>query len=104
MTSEEKLKDTFARSYEALAQHQYLKASESWAKKKTKETGQALTAAAQYLEQTARWSGRQLETGTAEVVSYVRTVAGKLIKGTGYGVEEVGKGITEIGHAAFKTG
>ena len=28
VTSEEKLKDTFARSYEALAQHQYLKASE----------------------------------------------------------------------------
>ena len=97
VTSEDKLKDTFARSYEALAHHQYLKASESWAKKKTKETGQALTAAAQYLEETARWSGRKLETGTADAVRYARTVGGKLIKGAGYGVEEVGKGIKEIG-------
>jgi len=104
VTSEEKLKDTFARSYQALANHHYLKASESWAKKKTKETGKALTAAAQYLEQTARWSGRKLETGTAEVVNYARMVGGKLIKGTGYGVEEVGKGIKEIGNELSKLG
>jgi hypothetical protein len=97
VTSEGKLKETFARSYQALANHHYLKASESWAKKKTKETGQALTAAAQYLEETARWSGRKLESGTVEVVHYVRTVGGKLIKGTGYGAEEVGKGIKAIG-------
>jgi septum formation inhibitor MinC len=96
-TSEEKLKETFARSYQALANHQVIKASESWAKKKTKETGEALTAAARYLEETVRWSGRKLETGTAEVVHYARTVGGKLKKGTAYGVEEVGKGIKEIG-------
>jgi hypothetical protein len=104
VTSEDKLKDTFARSYQALANHHYLKASESWTKKKTKETGQALTAAAQYLEQTARWSGRKLETGTTEVVNYVRMVGGKLIKGTGYGAEEVGKGIKEIGSELSKLG
>lgn len=104
VTSREKLKDTFARSYQALAKHQYLKASESWAKKKTKETGQALTDAAQYLEQTARWSGRKLETGTAEVVNFGRMVGGKLIKGTGYGVEEVGKGINEMGREISEFG
>lgn len=104
VTSEEKLKETFARSYQALANHQYLKASESWTKKKTKETGQSLTAAAQYLEQTARWSGGKLETGTAEVVNYARMVGGKLIKGAGYGAEEVGKGIKEIGSELSKLG
>jgi hypothetical protein len=104
VTSGEKLKDAFARSYQALANHHYLKASELWAKKKTKETGQALTAAAKYLEQTAKWSGRKLETGTTEVVNYVRMVGGKLIKGTGYGVEEVGKGIKEIGRELSKFG
>jgi hypothetical protein len=102
VTSGEKLKDAFARSYAALANHHYLKASESWAKKKTKDTGQALTAAAQYLEQTARWSGRQLETGTAEVVSYGRMVGSKLVKGAGYGAEEVSKGIKEIGRELSK--
>ena len=104
VTSEEKLKDTFARSYQALANHQYLEASESWAKKKTKETGEALTSAAKYLEQTAKWSGRKLETGTTEVLNYARMVGGKLIKGTGYGAEEVGKGIKEIGSELSKLG
>lgn len=104
VTSEEKLKETFARSYQALAHHQYLKASESWTKKKTRETGQALTAAAQYLEQAARWSGRKLETGTAEVVNMARTVGGKLIKGAGYGAEEVSKGIKEFGNELSKLG
>jgi hypothetical protein len=104
VTSEEKLKDTFARAYQALANHHYLKASEFWAKKKTKETGQALTAAAQYLEQTARWSGRKLESGTAEVVNTVRMLGGKLIAGAAYGVEEVGKGIKEIGSELSKLG
>jgi len=56
------------------------------------------------MEQTARWAGRKLETGTAEVVNDVRTVGGKLIKGTGYGVEEVGKGIKEIGGELSKFG
>jgi hypothetical protein len=102
VTSEEKLKNAFARSSEALAHHHYLKASESWAKKKTKETGEALTAAAQYLEQTARWSGRKLETGTTEVVNYARMVGGKLIKGAGYGADEVSKGIKEIGRELSK--
>jgi hypothetical protein len=97
VTSAEKLKNAFARSSEALAHHHYLKASESWAKKKTKETGESLTAAARYLEETARWSGRKLESGTVEVVNYVRTVGDKLIRGTGYGLEEVSKSIKEMG-------
>jgi hypothetical protein len=102
--SEQKLKETFARSYQALANHHYLKASESWSKKKTKETGQALTASAKYLEQTARWSGRKLETGTTEVVNYVSMVGGKLIKGTGYGAEEVDKGLKEMGRELSRLG
>jgi len=46
VTSETQLKDTFARSYHALSNYEYRRASESWAKKKTRETGQALTDAA----------------------------------------------------------
>jgi hypothetical protein len=49
------------------------------------------------LEQTARWSGRKLETGTTEVVNYARMVGGKLINGAGYGADEGSKGIKEIG-------
>jgi len=56
----------------------------------------------QYLEHAARWSGRKLETGTAEVINNGRLVGSKLIKGTGYGLKEVGKGIKELGSELSK--
>jgi hypothetical protein len=102
--SEKKLKDAFARADHALAQHHYLKASESWVKKETKNTGNALKNAAQHLEQAAKWSGRKLEAGSSEVVKGAREVADKLIKGTKWVAEEVSKGIKDIGNEISKIG
>ena len=102
VTSEKQLKDTFARSYHALSNYEYRRASESWAKKKTRETGQALTNAAQDMEQAAKWSGRELEADTADTVGYARVVGGKLEKGAGWTEDEVDKGIKGIGSALSK--
>jgi hypothetical protein len=102
--SEKKLKDAFARADHALAQHHYLKASESWAKKETKSTGNSLKAAAQYLEQAAKWSGQKLEAGASEVVKGARSAADKLVKGTKWVAEEVSKGIKDIGNEISKLG
>ena len=104
VTSEKQLKDTFARSYHALSNYEYRRASESWAKKKTRETGQALTNAAQDMEQAAKWSGRELEADTADTIEYARAVGGKLVKGAGWTVDEVDKGIKGIGNALSKLG
>ncbi|MGA3173693.1 MAG: hypothetical protein ABSE25_04615 [Syntrophorhabdales bacterium] len=104
VTSEKQLRDTFARSYHALSDYEYRRASEAWTKKKTRETGQALTNAAQYVEQAAKWSGRQLETDTADTIGYARVVGGKLVKGAGWTVDEVNKGIKGIGSALSKFG
>ena len=104
VTSEKQLKDTFARSYHALSNYEYRRASESWAKKKTRETGQALTNAAQDVEQAAKWSGRELEADTADTIEYARGVGGKLVKGAGWSVDEVDKGIKGIGSALSKLG
>ena len=104
VTSEKQLKDTFARSYHALSNYEYRRASESWAKKKTRETGQALTDAAQDMEQAAKWSGRELETGTADTIGYARAVGGKLVKGADWTEDEVGKGIEGIGSVLSKFG
>ncbi len=100
--SKKKLEDAFARADHALAQHHYLKASESWAKKETKDTGNALKNAAQHLEQAAKWSGRKLEAGASEVVKGAREAADKLIKGTKWVAEEVSKGIKDIGNEISK--
>jgi hypothetical protein len=104
VTSEKQLKDTFARSYEALSKNEYRRASESWTKKKTRETGLALTNAAQDMEQAAKWSGRELEKGTADTIDYARAVGGKLVKGAGWTADEVDKGIKEMSSALAKFG
>jgi hypothetical protein len=104
VTSEKQLKDTFARSYHALSNYEYRRASESWAKKKTRETGQALTDAAHDMEQAAKWSGRELETDTADTIDYARVVGGKLVKGAGWTADEVDKGIQGISSALSKLG
>lgn len=104
VTSEKQLKDGFARSYHALSNYEYRRASEAWAKKKTRATGQALTNAAQDVEQAAKWSGRELEADTADTIEYARGVGGKLVKGAGWSVDEVDKGIKGIGNALSKLG
>jgi dGTP triphosphohydrolase len=104
VTSEKKLKDTFARAEHALAKHHYLNASEQWAKKETKETGNALKKAAQHMEQAAKWAGHKLEASTVKIIEEVRFISGKLIKGTGWVADEVGKGIQKMGAVVTKLG
>jgi len=104
VTSEEQLKDTFARSYDALSNYEYQRASESWAKKRTREAGQALTNAAQDIEQAAKWSGREVEAGTTDIIQYARMVGGKLVKGGDWTADEVEKGIKGISNAISKFG
>ena len=97
--SDKKLKDAFSRAEHALANNYYLKASESWAKKETKEAGHALNSAAEHLELAAHWSGHKLETGASKAISLGREVSGKLVQGTGYVSEEVGKSMKSMGDA-----
>ncbi|TSA11209.1 MAG: hypothetical protein D4R73_04150 [Deltaproteobacteria bacterium] len=104
VTSAKDLKDVFARAYHALANNYYLKASEDWAKKEAKDTGQALKAAAVQLEHAMAWSGHKVETGAAEVIKGAHVVAGKLIKGAGWVPEEVGNGIELVGKEVEKFG
>ncbi len=104
VASENQLKDAFARSYHALADYEYRRASEAWAKKKTGETGRALTNAAQDVEQAGKWSGRELGTDTADTINSARAVGAKLVKGAGWTVDEVDKGIQGISGALSKFG
>ena len=104
VTSDKKLKDAFARAEHALAEHHYLRASELWVKKETKETGHELKSAVQHLERAARWSGHEMEKGTVEVLDGMTNGAGKLMEGAGWVPEEVGKGITAIGSEISKLG
>ncbi|MDA8240980.1 MAG: hypothetical protein M0Z67_11505 [Nitrospiraceae bacterium] len=102
--SDKELKGAFSRAEHALANNYYLKASDSWARKETKETGYALKSAAEHLEQAENWSGHKLEAGTTEAIKEGREVSSKLVQGTGYVAEEVRKGLKDIGEEISRVG
>ncbi len=102
--SDKNLKDAFSRAEHALANNYYLKASDSWSKKETKEAGHALNSAAEHMEQAANWSGHKLDTGSSEAVRTGREISGKLVQGTGYVSEEVGKSLKSMGDAISRFG
>jgi hypothetical protein len=87
----------FARAHHALAVHYHLKASEAWAKKDTSKTGHALKAAASHLERALAWSGHEVEAAVVKVMETGRDVGEKLIQGTRWTADEVGKALKDLG-------
>jgi hypothetical protein len=104
VTSAKTLDRAFARAHHKLAQHHYLKALDYKAKKDTKRLGHSLKAAAVHLEHGFAWAGHELEAGTVKVVRTALDLGGKLIEGTGWITEEVGKAIEYIGQEIKKLG
>jgi hypothetical protein len=58
-----------------------------------------MKAGALLLEQSADWTGREAKSGVSAVVRDTKMLAGKLIDGSEYAVEKVGKGIDDLGKA-----
>jgi hypothetical protein len=97
--SDKELRGAFSRAERAVANNDYVKATDSWARKETKETGHALNSAAEHMEQAADWSGQKLKAGASKAVKEGREISGKLVEGTGYVREEVGKALKRMGDA-----
>jgi hypothetical protein len=91
------LEVVFAKTHHALAKHHYLKAVEAQGKKKAEKTGRFLKSAAIHLEHGLSWSGHKLEAAAVASIKEIRVLSGKLIEGTGWGPDEIGKAITWIG-------
>ncbi|HYW79369.1 MAG TPA: hypothetical protein VE890_07305, partial [Thermoguttaceae bacterium] len=98
------LKSAFARAEQALAKHHYLKASESMAQKSYHSAGHFLRSAVDHTEAAARWTGHELKAGTVAVLNGGRTVAGKLIEGSGFLVDEAGKAVELVGSEVEELG
>lgn len=86
-----------ARALHALSHHHCLLAERSWAAEETRATGRQMRAAAENLERAAARTGKAVQTATHNVASGVRVISGKLIEGTGFAIDEVGKGIAALG-------
>jgi hypothetical protein len=98
------LEHAFSRAEHAMAQHHYALASESWAKRESRIAGYRLRAAGDASERAARWTGQEVQEGATAVYQGSRTLGGKLIEGTGFVVEEVGKGFNAVGHQIERVG
>lgn len=79
--SAETLNNVFAHAHHSLAEHHYLKASESWKNKENKKVGYYLKAAATHAESAAAWVGHEIKATGVEVMANARTLSQKLIKG-----------------------
>jgi hypothetical protein len=99
-----RLDDAFARADQALAKSHYVKASESWTKKLADKTGYELKAASESLEKAASWAGSEASSAASTAMRDGRKVAGKLISGTGWAVDEVGKAIDAVGQKIEEIG
>ncbi len=87
----------FARAAHALAHHHWAMAERSWAAQQSARAGRQLRAAADNLERAAARTGKALETATGTVVKDTRILSGKLVEGTGFVFDEIGKGIGTFG-------
>lgn len=109
------LRRAFARTHHILSTDYKLRAADYWAKKKAKETGEALIKAAGYLGHAAKWSGEKIEDGVVSIakgtevaavnsVRGARWLGGKLVRGVGFVPRKVGEAIVWLGEGLDKVG
>ncbi len=88
----------------ALGRNDHTKAKAALNAKHHAMAGQYLRSAVNHVEDSAKWSGHELESGTVATANGVRIVAGKLIDGSGFVVDEAEKGVTWVGDEVEKVG
>lgn len=93
-----------ARALHALSHHHCILAERSWLAHQTDVAGKRLQHAADQLERATARTNQTLRAATNAVVKETRIIAGKLVEGTGYAVDEIGSGFTKLGKQAEAVG
>lgn len=104
VTSADKLSTAFASAEQALAFHHELKAKEYWAAEEQKKAGQDLKAASKHLENAMKYANEKVETGTEAAIKDARDIGQKLVEGTGWAADKVGKAMQDLGKKIEETG
>ncbi len=86
-----------ARALHALAHHHCVLAEKSWVQRETRCAGKQMRASADNLERATARTGEVLRSATREVAKDIRIISGKLVEGTGFVADEVGRGFTSLG-------
>lgn len=100
--SDKDLDHAFARAHHALTKHYLSKTMEQYGKEDAKKAGYDLKAAANHLEYAAKWTSDKVEEGFKTGIRDARTLSGKMIEGTGWVAEKVGKAMQYIADESEK--
>lgn len=92
------------RALHALANDQYVKASEAWRKRELRMAGLYLRASADNMERAAARAEASVRQSTATLAKDTRRISGKLVEGTGFVIDEVGSGFEAVGGAIERFG
>lgn len=87
----------FARTFHALAAHQIQLGHRLWQNREHRRAGRRLRVAADHLETAFKASGQRMNTAAAEAINESRMVSAKLVEGSGYAVDDVGRVFEGLG-------
>jgi hypothetical protein len=91
------LNHTIARAHYGSARHYYLQAMEDWTKKATAQAGRNLRAAVDHVQQGLASAGVTLTAATHAALDEARSLAGKMMAGTGFVLDRFGEGYQAVG-------
>ena len=98
------LESTFARAEHALAADHHTKTKSALAGHQQSTAGHYLHSAVTHVENAARWSGHELESGEAATAKGIRVLGDKLVEGSVVAGDEARKGVAWVGETFEKLG
>ncbi|MGP8154585.1 MAG: hypothetical protein ACLQBQ_10710 [Smithella sp.] len=102
--SVKKIEEPFARAYLALAADSHIKSTESWTRKESAKTGDALDSSTKYLERSFAWAGQKVETNTKKAIEKSKSLSLKLKEKGSVIAKDVEKGLKDTGSEIEKLG
>jgi hypothetical protein len=97
-----RLRKTFARAHNALAEYYHERLKQSWLRKDTEEAGRELKSAVSNLEHGIGWAGGEIEEKTEKVIKKSREIAEKMAQKSEWTADEVEKRMREVGEEINK--
>ncbi|MFZ1981877.1 MAG: hypothetical protein WAU61_11265 [Smithella sp.] len=102
--SVKKIEQSFARAYLAMAADRHIKSAESWSRKESEKTGEALDSSSRYLERSFAWAGQKVETHTKKAIEKSKSLSLKLKEKGNVIAKDVEKGLKDTGSEIEKLG
>jgi hypothetical protein len=99
-----KIEQSFARAYLALAEDRHIKSAESWNRKESGKTVEALGSSSRYLERSFAWAGQKVEIHTKKTIEKSKSLSLKLKEKGSVVAKDVEKGLKDTASEIEKLG